>query len=184
MWSGDRIIRPGEPTPRSHLRDGHHCESLLGVTTWLCLHQGTDLAGSTWVWDHEAEPGCWSVYDSFLARFFCCVLNSSDARSWVVLDCMALLVCFRSGPASRHIQLVKLRLQLYLYLMMGRMFVYMLGSPTHSGRLEQHFFNWSRVDQTCTHMIRMRRLHNHECFQILTSLVSLSPIRYSVPRES
>lgn len=37
------------------------------------------------------------------------------------------------------------RLQLYLYLMMGRMLVYMLGSPAHPGRLEQHFFNWSRV---------------------------------------
>lgn len=58
---------------------------------------------------------------------------------------MALLVCFWSAPPGRHPQLVKYRLQLYLYLMMGRMLVYMLGSPSNPGRLEQHFSNWSRV---------------------------------------
>lgn len=66
-------------------------------------------------------------------------------RWWMILDCMALLVCFWSAPIGRHLQLVKSRLQLYLYLMMGRMLVYMLGSPAHPGRLEQHFFNWSRL---------------------------------------
>lgn len=66
--------------------------------------------------------------------------------------CMALLVCFRSGPTGKHLQLVKSRLQLYLYLIMGRMLVYMLGSPTHPGRLEQHFFNRSRVESRRVHI--------------------------------